>query len=55
VKRLASLELHSLEFTYDEFIDMLKTKENNVGKEIIKNSIILSGYEQFYNCIRLTE
>ena len=54
MKRLASLELHSLEFTYDEFIGMLKAKDNNVGKEIIKNSIIFSGCEQYYNCLELS-
>jgi len=50
-KRLSSLEIHSLEFTYDDFIEMLRSKEGNVGKEIIKKSIILKGCEQFYNCI----
>ncbi len=54
VKRLSSLEIHSLEFTYKDFIEMLKSKENNVGKEIIKNPIIFKGCEQFYDCLRLS-
>ena len=35
----------------DEFESMLKTKENNVGKEIVKNNIILYGVENYYNLI----
>ena len=31
-KRLSSLNIHSLGFTYKEFIEMLKSKEMNVGK-----------------------
>ena len=37
----------------EEFKKMLKSKEMNVGKEIVKNHIIFKGYEQFYNCIVL--
>ncbi len=55
VKRLASLDIHHLEFSYKEFIEMLKSKEMNVGKEIVKNHIIFSGCEQFYNCLGLSK
>ncbi len=55
IKRLSSLEIHSLEFTYENLIEMLKSKENNVGKEIVKSSIIFKGCEQFYECRRLAE
>ncbi len=54
-KRLSSLEIHSLEFSYKEFMEMLKSKEMNVGKEIVKNHIIFKGCEQFYDLIRLAE
>ena len=54
-KRSSSLDIHSLEFTYKEFIEMLKSKEMNVGKEIVKNHIILKGCEQFYDSMRLAE
>jgi len=30
---------------------MLKTREFNVGREIVKNKIILKGTEQFYELI----
>lgn len=43
------LEIHT--FTTDEFEQMLKTKEENLGKEIIKNNIILYGTENYYNLI----
>lgn len=55
VKRLSSLDIHFLEFTYKNFIDMLKSKEMNVGREMTKNHIIFNGCEQFYNCMRLAE
>ena len=55
IKRTTSLNLHPLEFTYKDFIEMLSSKENNVGKEIVKNNIIFKGYEQFYECLGLTE
>jgi len=43
------LEIH--DFTIDEFEKMLKTKEDNIGKEIVKNNIILYGLENYYNLI----
>lgn len=55
VKRVFSLDIHSLEFSYKEFIEMLKSKEMDVGKEIVKNNIIFRGCEQFYNCLMLSE
>lgn len=55
IKRTASLNVHSFEFSYNDFIEMLKSKEVNVGNEIIKNSIIFKGYEQFYKCLILSK
>jgi len=55
LKRIYPIKIHSLEFDYKEFIEMLKAKENNVGKEIIKNNIIFSGAEQFYNCLLMAK
>ncbi len=46
------LEIHLLEFTTMEFIKMLKTREFNVGAEIVKNKIILKGIELFYEMIK---
>jgi predicted nucleotidyltransferase len=44
-----NLEIH--DFKLKEFEEMLKTKENNIGKEIVKNNIILYGIENYYNLI----
>jgi predicted nucleotidyltransferase len=55
IRRIYPQKIHSLEFTYKDFIEMLKAKEGNVGKEIIKNSIIFKGYEQFYQCRSIAE
>lgn len=49
--RTISLNIHCLDFSVKEFADMLKTTENNVGKEIIKNNVILKGAEQLYELI----
>lgn len=54
-KRLSVIDIHALEFSYKEFIEMLKSKEMNVGKEVVKNHIIFKGCEQFYETLRLTE
>lgn len=43
------IEIH--DFTADEFESMIKTKEDNIGKEIIKNNIVLYGIENYYNLI----
>ena len=56
----------NVEFSYDDSEEvyealkqyaskeMLKSKEMNVGKEIVKNPIIFKGCEQFYDCLRLS-
>lgn len=46
--RTTALPIHVLEFSPEEFLSMLKTTDNNVGKEILKNNIILKGIEAFY-------
>ena len=48
---ITPFDIHYLEFGSDEFIKMLRTREFNVGKEIVKNRIILKGVEQFYELI----
>src|SRR3989344_1800986 len=46
--RLIPFDIHLLDFTTEQFIIMLKTTVLNVGKEIVKNNIILYGTENFY-------
>ena len=49
---LLPLDLHIIDFTSKEFLDMLKTTDFNVGHEIKKNNIILHGIENYYNLIK---
>ena len=48
---LLSLPLEIHNFTSEEFQTMLKTKESNIAKEIVKNNVILFGIENYYNLI----
>jgi predicted nucleotidyltransferase len=45
------LEVNSLFFSRKEFKLMLKEKDHNVGKEILRKHIILYGEEYFWNVI----
>lgn len=51
IMRLLPFDIHLLDFTSEQFTEMLKTTELNVGKEIIKNNILLYGAENFYEMI----
>lgn len=55
ITRTTPLKIHSIEFSYTDLIEMLKSKELTVGKEIAKNHIIIQGCEQFFECLRLSE
>jgi predicted nucleotidyltransferase len=48
---LVSLKLEIHTFTTKEFILMIDKSQNNLGKEIIKNNILLYGIENYYNLI----
>ncbi len=45
------IEINTMSFTKKEFTLMLKEKEHNVGKEILKKHIILYGEEHFWNLV----
>lgn len=49
--KLLPLKIETHNFTTKEFASMLDTSQNNVGKEIIKNNIILYGIENYYSLI----
>src|SRR3989338_5294678 len=49
--RTLALPIHYLDFSTQEFISMLKTTEENVGKEIMKKNILLQGVEDFYRIV----
>jgi len=48
---ITPLNAHLQEFTSGQFLAMLKSKELNVGNEIVKNNIILYGIEAFYGMV----
>ncbi len=45
---ITPLNIHLQEFSSEEFRSMLKSKEFNVGNEIVKNNIVFHGLEQFF-------
>ncbi len=44
------IELHS--FNYDEFLQLIKSKEFNIGTEIMRDGIILKNIESYYELIK---
>lgn len=51
IELIYNIEANALYFTDEEFKQMLKAKEQNVGKEIIKKHIVLYGEEYFWNIV----
>lgn len=45
-------EIHLYVFTKKDFIEMLKDKNNNYGREIVKNKIILKNAVKYYELLR---
>ena len=55
ISNISTIRIHIIEFTYNDFSKMLVSKEEiNVGKEMIKNHIIITGYENFYKTMEQT-
>lgn len=52
IKRRELLHIHYEVFTRDEFLEMLKVEQENVGKEIFRNNFIYYGAEQYHNLIK---
>lgn len=48
---ITSINVHLQDFISEHFLAMLKSKEFNVGNEIVKNNIILHGIESFYEMV----
>jgi len=44
-------EVHGFVFTEQEFLEMLTNNEFNLGKECVKNHIILYGFHSYYNIL----
>lgn len=45
------LDVHLQEFTSQEFLALLKSRESNVGNEIVRNNVVLHGMEAFYELV----
>lgn len=48
ITRSLPLPIHLLVFSETQFSEMINAKESNVGKEALKNNIILYGIEMYY-------
>ncbi len=48
---ITPIDIHLQDFNSEHFIQMLKSKEFNVGNEIVKNNVILYGLESFYEMV----
>jgi len=46
---LMTPEAHPYVFTKSEFLQMLLSKEENYGKEVVRNNLIITGAKQFYS------
>ncbi len=49
---LLPLPIHYLVFSETQFLEMVNSKEPNVGQEALKNNIILYGIETYYEMMR---
>lgn len=49
---LLPLKTHLTNISYEEFIHMLKLKEETVVSEVVKNNLILFGIENYYRLIK---
>jgi predicted nucleotidyltransferase len=50
--KLIPLPIHHMAFSESQFFDMINAKEFNVGKEAMKNNIILFGIENYYEMLQ---
>lgn len=51
IEQIHDIEMNIMTFTERQFKDMLKAKEENVGKQILKNHVILHNPELFWNIV----
>jgi len=51
--RLLPLPLHCLVFSENQFLEMLNSQKLNVGKEALKNNIVLYGVESYYEMFQI--
>ncbi|MBD3361428.1 hypothetical protein GF358_01420 [Candidatus Woesearchaeota archaeon] len=49
IEQIHDIEINTMNFTKKQFQNMLKAKEENIGKQILKNHVILYNPELFWN------
>jgi len=52
---LISLKIHLTSITYEDFVEMLKSREQTVVTEVLKKNIILFGLESYYKILKNLE
>ena len=52
ILNITPVKVHFNEFTTNEFVSMLKEREENLGHQIVNNNIILYGIESFYELVK---
>jgi predicted nucleotidyltransferase len=50
--KMIPLKIHLTSISYEDFIEMLKTKEQTVVNEALKKNIILYGLEDYYRLLK---
>lgn len=51
VARSLPLPIHYLVFSEKQFLEMINSKQSNVGQEALKNNVVLYGIETYYEMI----
>ena len=51
LEQIHEIEINTMIFTERQFQEMLKSKEENVGKQILKNHVVLNNPELFWNLV----
>lgn len=52
ITTLIPMNIHLTTISYEEFINMKKSEELTVGREVLKNNIILIGIEEYYRLLK---
>lgn len=51
LEMLTGKEINTMQFTEEEFKEMIKSKEHNIGKEIMRKHLVLKGEEHYWEMI----
>lgn len=51
LEQIHSIEINFMQFSKEQYLEMLKSERENVGKQILKNHVILKNPELFWNLV----